>query len=463
MEFGIITALLVVTIYVLLVIVLWKARVLEKLGVSAAGPLLMIRTKRGLRLIERLSGREHFWRRFGNVSLGILVFFMILVTVVLIWEVPLALRVPASAAPGPEMILGIPGINPLIPIGYGILALAIGIVVHEFAHGVLSRTAGVPVKSTGLLLFVVPIGAFVEPDEEALKKLPRRKRARMYAVNPASNLILEFACDGIVSWGFRASTGPVEEGVVVTHVVKDYPAHSAGIPPWALITSIQLPNESAEQAVIRDEEGFSALMARSHSGDNATITYLFRGERRTVHVLLADKYEYYKKYYNESNREEYRGRGFLGIGTMSADLLPTTLARPLKPDSLERFVASAAYYISLPLFRLMPIESPVTDLYEVRGPLSVFPPQAFWLLANTFYWLFWINLMIGLTNCLPIPRLDGGMVYKDALERAMELLRPLWEARRREALATRIYIATGLFVIFLIMWQFVGPRVGALL
>ena len=47
MEYGIITALLVITIYVLIVILLWKSGLLAKFNIGAMGPLLMVRTRRG--------------------------------------------------------------------------------------------------------------------------------------------------------------------------------------------------------------------------------------------------------------------------------------------------------------------------------------------------------------------------------------------------------------------------------
>lgn len=462
MEFGIITALLVVTIYILLVALLWKNGVLDKFHISAVGPLLMFRTRRGVEALSRLARYERFWYWFGNVSLGLVLFFMVLLTLVLVWEVPYALSIPASAAPGPEMILGLPGINPLIPLGYGIVALIIAIFIHEFSHGVLTRVADVKVKSVGLLLFVVPIGAFVEPEEKELMALTRRKRARMYATGPASNIMMALVCAAIFSWGFMGSVQPVEDGVVVTSVVKDYPAGDAGLKPWALVTEIAIPNGTGLDQRVRNRDQFTAIMDRTSAGDNITINYTYKGTRYTRTAVLADKYDYYQKYFNESNKDEFRGKGFLGVGTMSADVLSTTLARPVRVDSFQGFVGSVAYYIGLPFFRLLPLESPVTELYTVEGPLGSLPAPAFWMLANTFYWLFWLNLMVGATNSLPIPKLDGGMVFKDGMESLLRRLRPLWTLDLVERRATTIYRLTGLFVVFLIAWQFLGPRIGAL-
>ncbi len=463
MEFGIVTAFLVITIYILLVMLLWKTGILDRLHISAVGPLLMFKTRRGVAALDRLARHDRFFRWFGNVSLGLVLLFMVLLTLVLVWEVPYALQIPASAAPGPEMILGLPGINPLIPLGYGIVALIVAIFIHEFSHGVLTRVAKVTVKSVGMLLFVVPIGAFVEPEEKELLALPRKHRARMYATGPASNIMMALACAAVFSWGFMGSVEPVQDGVVVTSVVKDYPAGDAGLKPWSLIWEISIPNGTGLDARIRNRDEFTRMMDLTSAGDNITIRYSYKGERHTGSAVLADKYVYYQKYYNESNKEQYRGKGFLGVGTMSADVLSKTLARPVNLDSFPGFVGSVAYYIGLPFFRLLPLESPVTELYTVSGPLGGLPAPAFWVLANTFYWLFWLNLMVGATNSLPIPKLDGGMVFKDGMESLLRRLRPTWPTDVVEKRALLIYRLTGLFVVFLIAWQFLGPRVGALI
>lgn len=68
----------------------------------------------------------------------------------------------------PQNILLIPGLNESMsppPIAVW-LAFVVTIMIHEFGHGILSRVENIRVRSMGALLFVLPIGFFVEPDEE---------------------------------------------------------------------------------------------------------------------------------------------------------------------------------------------------------------------------------------------------------------------------------------------------------
>ena len=117
---------------------------------------------------------------------------MIATAFLLVWEATLVTSAAVRAnPPSPDLLLGIPGVNPLIPVGYGIFGLAVAIVLHEFCHGILARAADVKVQSVGAIFLVVPIGAFVEPDEGEMRALPLRKRARLYAAGPATNLLLK--------------------------------------------------------------------------------------------------------------------------------------------------------------------------------------------------------------------------------------------------------------------------------
>jgi membrane-associated protease RseP (regulator of RpoE activity) len=87
----------------------------------------------------------------------------------------------------PEIVkaIKVPPITPLIPylpqifkidflppfyFTYWIIIIALIAVPHEFAHGIFSRYIGVKVKSTGFGFLGPFLAAFVEPDEEEMKK-----------------------------------------------------------------------------------------------------------------------------------------------------------------------------------------------------------------------------------------------------------------------------------------------------
>src|SRR3989449_8084721 len=151
----------------------------------------MWKTVRGRRLLARLARLKRFWRVLGDIAIALLALTMPGTTVLLAWAATLVQNAAIrSNPPAPEALLGLPGIHPIIPLGSGILGLAVAIILHEFSHGILSRVANIKIRSLGLIFLIFPIGAFVEPDEDELRALPRRERGRLYAVGPATNVLL---------------------------------------------------------------------------------------------------------------------------------------------------------------------------------------------------------------------------------------------------------------------------------
>ena len=96
-----------------------------------------------------------------------------------------------QVCPGVAPILpgiAIPKVPFVVPI-HAWLSFLIILVIHEGMHGVLMRKIGTKIKSTGLLLFgLLPIGAFVEPDEEDLAKQEEIEQLRVYSAGPSANL-----------------------------------------------------------------------------------------------------------------------------------------------------------------------------------------------------------------------------------------------------------------------------------
>lgn len=89
--------------------------------------------------------------------------------------------------PGASLLL--PGIN--LPFVEGIIALLFILFFHELSHAILSRIAKVRLKSAGILLFgFIPVGAFVDPDEDVLSKKSAKEQARVLVAGSSANFAL---------------------------------------------------------------------------------------------------------------------------------------------------------------------------------------------------------------------------------------------------------------------------------
>ncbi len=134
---------------------------------------------------------------FLDVLLVLGGFFFILLVSILIYGVMVVYNLSdaflggaePSVEPGGTVLL--PGVN--LPLFEGIIALIVILIVHEGAHAVLARIGKVPILSSGVVLFgIIPIGAFVEPDEKLLEKLEQVKQTRVLIAGSTSNLF--FSC-----------------------------------------------------------------------------------------------------------------------------------------------------------------------------------------------------------------------------------------------------------------------------
>ena len=85
------------------------------------------------------------------------------------------------------------------------------------------------------------------------------------------------------------------------------------------------------------------------------------------------------------------------------------------------------------------------------------PDSAFWLVANSLYWIFWLNLMIGLTNVLPAVPLDGGYIFRYAIDYVLSKTGRTYTKEQKDKVVGSIVLAFALLVLALIVWQIVGP------
>lgn len=131
-----------------------------------------------------------------------------------------------SQVPGVAPI--IPGID--IPLFAGIISLATILIVHEFSHGLLAREAKVKLKSLGLLVFgIIPVGAFVEPDEKQISKLNKLKQTKIFSAGISANfvtMLVFFALTLVFMYLFMP--GIIKSsGVFIASTTKGLPAYNA--------------------------------------------------------------------------------------------------------------------------------------------------------------------------------------------------------------------------------------------
>jgi len=118
----------------------------------------------------------------------------------------------AKASPGASFI--IPGIN--LPLIEGLLALAILLVVHEMAHGILARVARIRLDSAGLVFFgILPIGAFIDPDEKQLQREKPHKQSRVLVAGSAANFLASLLSFILLIGFLLASESAYEDNKVI--------------------------------------------------------------------------------------------------------------------------------------------------------------------------------------------------------------------------------------------------------
>jgi hypothetical protein len=259
-------ALLILCAYGLAAWYIRKERLWEDI-IAFYGPVMAIKTRK-VGFLDRFRRFAPFFRIYGSAGIAMVAVVSVLMTFLVFF----AFHREVVQPPAPEgifslpNILAIPGVNQFIPFTIPVLlGIALTIAIHELGHGVLCRVEGIPVKSMGVLLFVIPIGFFVEPDEEELGRTPPVPKSRMFGAGIANNIVA-----GLVSFGIlfllMGMLVPVQ-GPVIYMIVEGSPAYNASIPLGSFILSMNGRNVTTLGEV-------SGILAGTRPGDGLSLTVL---------------------------------------------------------------------------------------------------------------------------------------------------------------------------------------------
>jgi len=439
--FGYEIAGLVVAAYIVIVYALYLGGYIgPDRTFSFFGPALMIKTTRGRSALDRWGRFRRFWAVAADVGIFLSIIAMAAIVVLLLLGAVVSLRISPSQAPSPQEALGLPGINPIIPIGYGIVALVVGIVVHELWHGIVARSQKIGVKSLGILWCVVPVGAFVEQNEEEMMAAPRRRRDRVAAAGVLANFVLTVIFFAVLSLIIAGSIAPNANGVGVAYVQSNSPAANASIASGDIITVIN-------GTEITSASTFESVMSKTVPNETVNVSFYVAstGTTVTVPVKLAPS-------------PTVAGRGFLGVAP--AALTPAELKQTLVWPLGSSFgpATGAVDWIVLPLAGLEPVSGSTAGYFHLTGPFAHADPTWFWIGVNLLYWLAWMNLLLGISNALPLFPLDGGLLFRDYAATLASRVKRGWSEARVEAFAGRAVAVSSVLVLILLAWQFVVPR-----
>jgi membrane-associated protease RseP (regulator of RpoE activity) len=361
------------------------------------GPILAIKTNR-VGFFDKFATFRTFFRIYGTTGVIAVIIVSVFITFMLFISVRYTLLVQPEPTGiyKPQNILLIPGINEYVPSTLAVwLAFIITIAVHEFGHGILCRVENIKVKTMGALIAIIPIGFFVEPDEEELDKTKGMAKVRMFGAGITNNLVVGFSCFFLLILCMGLVT-PVSQPVI-HGVYKDYPAASAGIPTGSIVTAVN-------GVPVNSRSDVSTILNTTKPGNTLTLTVekdkIVKDYPLTLTAWPGDTLG--------------RTSGFMGVEYYDGAAVMSVIQGMLSPLGFFQFlIVPFANDSGVQFLRILAFETPDTIYYQV-------PFEGFWGVVHLLFWCAWININVGIFNAIPMIPLDGGYIFKEGVDRLLD-------------------------------------------
>jgi len=366
------------------------------------GPIMAIRS-RSVGFFDRFSRFHSFLRIYGTLGAVIVVLVSVAMVGMLLFSLQYNIveQPPPTAVNELRNVFAIPGVNQFIPFTFAVwFAFVLTLIIHEFSHAILSRVESIRVKYIGVLLLVIPIGAFVEPDEEEFEKTKGVAKIRMLGAGITNNIVVGLICFGLLLFLLGMAV-PVQIPLIKS-IYKDYPAASAGIPPDSVVRSV-----NGIEVTTRDQ--VSTVLATTKPGDTVTLE-IEKDQKRSTYALTLSRWP-------ESNGAQARTSGFMGVAYYDAPAVKGVFDRIGNPPGILFMMAIPIEIIINPLQwqHFIILINDTTDTVSWNVPF----PQ-YWFVVQILFWCAWFNVGVGLCNALPMVPLDGGYILREGVDRLME-------------------------------------------
>ena len=252
------TFLLVLLLFWIVVYGLSQLLHAEKHGFKIFPFFLTYRSEKFKDMIGKISGKNRLlWKTLSNVGIALAFGLMIyaayfLFSNLLKFFLPVVESVPVVPV--------IPAVTiSLDSLPYFFVAVAIVVLLHEFAHGVGAVVEKVIVKSAGLAVMLAFFGGFVEPEEKSFEKTSKTSKLRILGAGSATNLVT-----GLIVIILLASIFAPPAGVLVNSTLANGPLARAGVQRFDVIQAIN-------KTQINSLQDLSAFLAKVTPGSNLSI------------------------------------------------------------------------------------------------------------------------------------------------------------------------------------------------
>lgn len=394
--------------------------------ISIKGPFITIKTDKFLKLYDTLGKR-----RFTKIASIIMLYLMPVIAAFSIYFLLITLQSMLSTAEirevtrdlGPQSYLLLPGINPIVPIIYGWLGIVVGIIVHEGGHGIVARSLGVKVKSSGILLFlIIPIGAFVEIDEKKIKSMSITKAGKILAAGPGANVIIAII-SLLLLFSLTSTIHPIPDtksGLKVGNILEEFPVGNSGLESGDIIIE-------ADGKRIMDIKDLTTVLSEN------------KNNMLNLKVIKIDNS------IREYNVELVENDDSIKIGITA---LPTTYLNQILKTYKTNYFSNPLIHLIPPTLAqgVIPFSDGLSPFYETSLG-TLFHP-----LTNTLYWIWFININLAIFNSLPLLPLDGGHALRNIMKNTIG-------KRFGEKTSNRITYLISLMMIIIILLLVLIPYI----
>ena len=329
--------------------------------------IAIYKTQLGIKLMDKIAKKfPRILNILSYISITIGFIGMILILFLLTKGTLELLFVPDAPPPIAPVFpkVTIPGLPPL-SFWHWIISIFIVALVHEFSHGIFARLYNLKVKSAGIAFIGPILAAFVEPDENQLKKTSKKNQLAIISAGPFSNFIFFIIFLLIAIFVMNPINDKIfdQNGIVVNEIVENYPISKTDLKiPFTIVKVNEI-----ETLTMAD---FKSAFENIKPNDNVIIT-TSTGESITVKAV---------------ENPNDKTKGYIGIGKFTP-AIKNTLTK-------FRFLGNITIWLSLLIF-----------------------------------WLYTINIGVGLFNLFPLGPIDGGRmfsiftlwIFKDNDQKAMKL------------------------------------------